>query len=147
MPTVERTITVPKPVSVVWDYLSDFTNTEEWDPPTVSTTRTSGDGGVGTTYKNVSSMLGHESEVDYEVVRFEPEQVFELTGSASGLSLRDTITFEAGRDTTTVTYRSEFSPHGVAKLATPVIAGGIEVLGSKVAASLEKHLLALPDAS
>ncbi|NGZ99852.1 hypothetical protein G5V59_04825 [Nocardioides sp. W3-2-3] len=77
MPTVERTITVPKPVSVVWDYLSDFTNTEEWDPPTVSTTRTSGDGGVGTTYKNVSSMLGHETEVDYEVVRFEPEQVFE----------------------------------------------------------------------
>lgn len=143
MPSVERTITVEKPVDVVWAYLSDFTNTEDWDPPTVSTVRTSGDGGVGTTYKNVSKMLGHETEVEYEVVRFEPHSVFELTGSASGLSLRDTITFEGDAGTTTVTYRSEFSPHGAAKLASPVIAGGIEVLGSRVAKSLEERLQAL----
>lgn len=143
MPSVERTITVEKPVDVVWAYLSDFTNTEDWDPPTVSTVRTSGDGGVGTTYKNVSKMLGHESEVEYEVVRFEPNSVFELTGSATGLSLRDTITFEGDADTTTVTYRSEFSPHGAAKLANPVIAGGIEVLGSRVVKSLEERLQAL----
>lgn len=143
MPSVERTITVEKPVESVWTYLTDFTTTEQWDPPTVSTERTSGDGGVGTTYHNVSRMLGREVEVDYEVVRFEPYEVFELTGSANGMSLRDTITFQSGEDTTTVTYRSEFSPHGVTKLASPVIAGGIEVLGSKVAASLEKHLLAL----
>ena len=125
MPSVERTITVDKPVDVVWAYLSDFTNTEDWDPPTVSTVRTSGDGGVGTTYKNVSKMLGHESEVEYEVVRFEPNSVFELTGSATGLSLRDTITFEGDADTTTVTYRSEFSPHGAAKrrVAREVLAG------------------------
>lgn len=143
MPSVERTITVERPVQAVWAYLTDFTTTEQWDPPTVSTERTSGDGGVGTTYHNVSRMLGREVEVDYEVVRYEPYAVFELTGAANGMSLRDTITFESGEETTTVTYRSEFSPHGVAKLASPLIAGGIEVLGSKVADSLEKHLLAL----
>lgn len=143
MPSVERTITVEKPVESVWAYLTDFTTTEEWDPPTVSTVRTSGDGGVGTTYHNVSKLLGHEADVDYEVVRFVPYELFEVTGSASGMSLRDTITFESGAGATTVTYRSEFSPHGVAKLATPVIAGGIEVLGSRVAASLEERLAAL----
>lgn len=143
MPTVERTVTVARPVEAVWAYLTDFTTTEQWDPPTVSTVRTSGDGGVGTTYHNVSSMLGHEVEVDYEVVQYEPYRVFELTGTANGIDLRDTLTFESGPETTTLTYRSEFSPNGAAKLATPLIAGGIEVLGSKVAASLEEHLLAL----
>ncbi|KRB73991.1 hypothetical protein ASE01_18520 [Nocardioides sp. Root190] len=143
MPTVERTITVDRPVEAVWAYLTDFCTTEQWDPPTVSTERTSGDGGVGTTYHNVSKLLGREAEVDYEVVRFEPYDVFELTGEGNGVSLRDTITFEAGQGTTTVTYRAEFSPHGAAKLANPVIAGGIQVLGSKVADSLEEHLLKL----
>lgn len=143
MPTVERTITVEKPVQAVWDYLTDFTTTEQWDPPTVSTVRTSGDGGVGTTYRNVSKMLGKEVEVEYEVVAFDPYERFELTGSANGMALRDTISFESGQETTTVTYRSEFSPQGAAKLATPLLAGGIEVLGSRVAASLEERLLAL----
>jgi uncharacterized protein YndB with AHSA1/START domain len=143
MPTVERTITVERPVGAVWAYLTDFTTTEQWDPPTVSTVRTSGDGSVGTTYRNVSRMLGREVEVEYEVVRYEPYEVFELTGAANGMDLRDTITFESGAETTTVTYRSEFSPHGVAKLAAPIVAGGIELLGNRAAASLEERLLAL----
>jgi uncharacterized protein YndB with AHSA1/START domain len=58
MPKIERTMTVQKPLDQVWAYLTDFTNTEEWDPPTVSTTRISGDGGVGTVYRNVSKILG-----------------------------------------------------------------------------------------
>ena len=143
MPTVERTITVQRPVEAIWTYLTDFTTTEQWDPPTVSTVCTSGDGGVGTTYHNVSRLLGREVEVDYEVVQYEPYRVFELTGTANGMDLRDTITFESGPETTTLTYRSEFSPKGAAKLATPLLAGGIELLGNRVAASLEERLLAL----
>jgi uncharacterized protein YndB with AHSA1/START domain len=32
---VERTLTVPRPVELVFDYLGDFTHTNEWDPGTV----------------------------------------------------------------------------------------------------------------
>lgn len=143
MPSVERTITVAQPVEKVWAYLSDFTTSEEWDPPTVSTTRTSGDGGVGTTYKNVSKFLGKETEVTYEVVRSEPNRVFELTGTASGMGLHDIITFEQQDGGTAVTYRSEFEPSGVAKLASPLLDGGLELLGTRVAKSLEEKLAAL----
>lgn len=80
MPSVERTITVDQPIAKVWAYLSDFRSTEEWDPPTVSTTRTSGDGGVGTTYHNVSKMLGSETEVDYVVTDHVVERVLQLRG-------------------------------------------------------------------
>lgn len=42
MQTIERTITVPTPLARAWGYLVDFTNTEEWDPPTGTTTRVAG---------------------------------------------------------------------------------------------------------
>src|SRR5687768_13045234 len=57
MPSIERTLTVHVPLERVWEYLTDFVTTEEWDPPTVSTTLVSGDGDVGSVYKNVSRIL------------------------------------------------------------------------------------------
>lgn len=45
MPTLERTITVDTPLDAVWAFLTDFTTTERWDPPTVSTELASGSGG------------------------------------------------------------------------------------------------------
>ena len=35
MATIRRTIEVPRPLTQVFDYLSDFTTTNEWDPGTV----------------------------------------------------------------------------------------------------------------
>ena len=69
---IVRTVTVDRPVAEVFAYLSDFTTTEEWDPGTVRTTRVSGDGGVGTTYHNVSRFLGRETELTYVVTDSEP---------------------------------------------------------------------------
>ncbi|MBM0125752.1 SRPBCC family protein [Pimelobacter simplex] len=143
MPSVERVVTVARPLEKVWDYLTDFTTTEEWDPPTVTTVRTSGDGGVGTTYRNISTFLGHDTEVEYQVVACVPHQLFELTGWATGVDLRDTIRFEEADGETTVSYRSTITPHGVGKLAAPVVKGGLELLGTRVAAKLEERLLLL----
>lgn len=141
MASVERTVTVQKPIRVVWDYVSDFRNTEEWDPPTVSTERTGGDGGVGTTYHNVSKMLGNETEVDYVVVEHEPTSRFVLRGDAGSVQLLDTITFaETPEGGTAVTYHAEFAPQGAAKLAAPLLPAALKVLGDKVAASLEEKL-------
>lgn len=141
MASVERTVTVQKPVERVWDYLTDFRSTEEWDPPTVRTERTSGDGGVGTTYHNTSAFLGHETEVDYEVVEHEPHRRFVLIGDAGSVQLRDTITFaETPEGGTAVTYHAEFEPQGAAKLTAPLLPPALKVLGDKVAASLQERL-------
>lgn len=143
MASVQRTVTVSTPVDKVWAYLSDFTTTEDWDPPTVRTVRTSGEGGVGTTYKNVSKVLGKEREVDYLVTAFEVERKFQLAGKASGLELLDTITFEPSGEGTSVTYHSEFRPLGAARLATPLLPVGLKILADQVEASLEAKLSAL----
>ena len=140
MPSVERTVTTDQPLTKVWEYLSDFTTTEEWDPPTVTTTRTAGDGGVGTTYHNVSKMLGSEQEVDYVVTKYDVEKTFQLAGDAGSIKLLDTITFSSTGTGTSVTYHAEFTPEGAAKLAEPLMPAGLKILADKVAASMQEKL-------
>lgn len=140
MQTIERTITVPTPLTRVWDYLLDFTRTEEWDPPTKSTTRVTGDGGVGTVYRNVTSLLGHDVESEYTVVDVEPRRLLRLEGENSGMKLRDTITFEGDDAGTTITYRAEFHPKGATKLLEPVLPLGLKRLGDKTSDQLEACL-------
>jgi len=143
MPSVERTVTVTQPIEKVWAYLSDFRTSEEWDPPTVSTVRTSGDGGVGTTYKNVSKFLGVETEVEYVVTEHVEHERFQLAGDAGSLELLDTLTFSSTGENTSVTYHAEFDPRGAAKLAGPLLPPALKVLADKVAASMEEKLARL----
>ncbi|MEO5854213.1 MAG: SRPBCC family protein [Nocardioides sp.] len=143
MPSVERTVTVTQPVEKVWAYLSDFRTTEEWYPPTVSTVRTSGDGGLGTTYRNVSSFLGSEQEVDYVVTEYVEHERFKLRGDAGSIKLLDTMTFQSAGDQTSVTYHAEFDPEGAAKVVELLMPPALKWLADKVAASLEEHLTRL----
>lgn len=143
MPSVERTVTVQKPIDQVWAYLSDFRTSEEWDPPSVTTTRTSGEGGVGTTYHNVSTFAGSETEVDYTVTEYVEQERLQLRGDAGSVQLLDTITFADSGSGTSVTYHAEFEPTGAAKLAEPLMPPALALLANKVASSLEEHLTAL----
>jgi uncharacterized protein YndB with AHSA1/START domain len=120
MPSVSRTVTVNRPLDEVFAYLSDFTNTEEWDAGTVRTTRVSGDGGVGTTYHNVSKFLGREVEVEYVVERVVPGEVFALRGENSSTVAHDTMTFREVPGGTEVTYAATFDFKGPFKLFDPL---------------------------
>lgn len=120
MPTFSRTVTVKRPLDEAFAYLSDFTNTEEWDAGTVRTTRVSGDGGVGTTYLNVSTFFGREVEVEYVVERVVPGELFALRGENSSTVAHDTMTFREVPDGTEVTYAATFDFKGPLKLLAPL---------------------------
>lgn len=141
---VERTVTVQKPLSAVWTYLADFTTTTEWDPGTVETERLTGDGGVGTTYRNVSNPTGIKTELTYTVEAYEPEHLITLHGRSDSIETVDTMTFAGDDQQTAVTYRAEFIPKGVAKLAEPLLPLGLKVLGDTTSDSLQEHLEQLP---
>lgn len=140
MPAIERIITVPGDREQIWAYLSDFTHTEEWDPPTRTTERVSGDGGVGTRYRNVSTFLGKETEATYTVVGYDAPQRFELEGEAGSMRLHDIITLEQDGPDVHVHYRAEFHPQGAAKVVTPLLPPGLKVLGDSAAKQMEKVL-------
>ena len=140
MPKIERTVTVQKPLEKVWDYLTDFTTTAQWDPGTVTTERIAGDRGPGTVYRNVSKVLGREVEIEYTVTQLEPQSLFQLSGKTSAMKMLDTMRFDQTPQGVAVTYTAEFEPQGMAKLAAPLMPLGLKKLGDDAAESMETAL-------
>lgn len=145
-PTVSRTFTTSSPPEAVFDYLADFTNAEEWDPGTVSCVRATGDGGIGTTYRNVSSFLGRESEIVYTAVELERPTRIHLTGHNEQFDGHDVLGIRARGTGSEVTYTAEFAFAGAARFATPLVAAYLPILARKTVAQLRTCLDALPSA-
>ncbi|MBC7631720.1 SRPBCC family protein [Aeromicrobium sp.] len=143
MKKIERTFTVAKPAAQVWEYLSDFRSTNDWDPGTVKTTLESGDGAVGSVYRNISKFAGKEVEIIYTVTKVEPGRQITLVGETGALTSTDTITVEGTTVGSEVTYEAQFVFHGVAKLAEPLMGLPLKKLGDDAKKSLEKTLRAL----
>jgi carbon monoxide dehydrogenase subunit G len=118
---VERTFTVTPPPEEVFDYLADFTHTNEWDPGTVDTTRTSGDGGVGTTYANTSEFMGRRTELVYETLVHERPARLQFRGHNKTATATDTLTFAPAQGGTEVHYRADFEFKGLVRLVAPLV--------------------------
>lgn len=141
---ISRTVEVDTPLDQVFAYLSDFTTTTEWDPGSVHTERVSGDGGVGTTYHNVSTFNGRETELDYEVTELVPRERFALRGENKTVVARDTMTFaETASGGSRVTYTADFEFKGLARLVAPLLGPAFKKLGDEAERGLRTHLGAL----
>ena len=139
-PSVTRRFTTTASVQTTYDYLRDFTNAEEWDPGTKTCERTSGDGGVGSTYRNVSSFLGREVELTYTTAELAPPTRVHLRGSNEQFEGHDVFSIrESGRGAE-VTYHAEFSFSGVARLGIPLVAAYLPFLAKKTVAELKACL-------
>jgi uncharacterized protein YndB with AHSA1/START domain len=119
---VERTFTVATPIETVFDYLADFTHTNEWDPGTIETRRVSGDGGVGTTYHNSSEFAGRKTDLTYETVALERPTRLQFRGTNKTATATDTLTFSpAGDGGTQVHYRADFEFTFPVSLVAPLL--------------------------
>lgn len=120
---VERTFTVSRPITDVFDFLSDFENTNEWDPGTVETTRIGGDGGSGTTYRNRSRFMGREVELSYETIEFRRPEFFSARGTNKSVTATDSMTFSKSGSGTQIDYRADFVFKGFVKFVAPFVVG------------------------
>jgi uncharacterized protein YndB with AHSA1/START domain len=143
MQSIERSVTVDRPLATVWEYLSDFTSTNEWDPGTVRTERRSGDGEVGTVYENTSKFLGRTTKLVYTVIEVEPQVRLKLRGENKSVTVHDTLSFEGDSTTTTVRYLAEFSFSGAAKLTEPLMSIPLKKLGDDAERKLGETLRGL----
>ncbi|MEU4195638.1 SRPBCC family protein [Kribbella sp. NPDC026611] len=140
MITIEREVTVAATPDRVFDYLADFETTMEWDPGTITTTRLTGDGGVGTTYRNLSRFAGRETELRYTVEQHDRPHRIVLRGENRTVLARDTMTFTAHAHLTHVTYRAEFTFKGLARLAEPFLRKPFDKLGNDAEEGLRNAL-------
>ena len=139
---VERTFTVPRPVTEVFAYLSDFTTTNEWDPGTRSTTRTSGDGGLGTTYDNVSEFMGRSVELTYETVTHDAPRRVQFRGRNGRTTATDSFSLTAlAGGGTSVHYRADFDFPFPLSLVAPLVVGlRLPALADETIAQMQRCL-------
>ena len=137
---LERTVLTQADPEKVFAYLSDFTTTTEWDPGTVRTERVSGDGGVGTTYRNVSKFLGRESELTYTVITLETPRTIALRGENATVVAHDTMQVRPDGGGTRVTYTADFAFKGVARFVAPLLRPALNRLGDHAEEGLAEAL-------
>ncbi|PZS14079.1 MAG: polyketide cyclase [Pseudonocardiales bacterium] len=145
MITVQRAVEVDRPLEAVFDYLADFTHTEQWDPGTVSTVRTdSGPLGVGARFHNVSEFRGRRTELDYRVMRFDPGEHLTFTGDNRTVTATDDLALRASASGTHITYRAHFRFKRWARLAEPLLKRGFQKIADDTVAQLRATLETLP---
>ena len=140
---LRRTVVIDKPRDAVFDYLSDFTTTTEWDPGTVLTVNHHGDGRAGTTYLNTSTFLGRKTQLTYVVREFVPGELIRLRGENKTVTAVDTMTFRSIEAGTEVTYTAEFTFKGPSRLLAPLLKPAFELLGNHAQAGMRKALCQL----
>lgn len=138
---IERTVTVATPIEEVFEYLKDFENTREWDAGTISTTRISGDGDVGTRYRNVSRFLGRETELTYVLEEAESPRRLKLRGSNRTVTAHDTMTLtRTASGGTELHYLAEFDFAGPSRFVAPLLAPAFWHLGNGAEKGLKDAL-------
>ena len=142
---LQKTVVVDKPLDAVFDYLADFSTTTEWDPGTVVTERLHGDGGVGTTYLNVSTFLGRQTRLEYVVQQFIPGERVLLRGENRTVVSIDAMTFSrtGERRGTEVTYCAELTFKGPSRLLAPFLRPAFARLGRAAQTGMREALTRL----
>ena len=135
-----RTVVTDKPLGAVFDYLSDFSTTSDWDPGTISTERLRGDGTVGTSYLNTSKFLGRTTRLTYVVEEFIDRRLIRLRGENKTVVAVDTMTFRVAPSGTEVTYTAQFSFKGLSRLVAPLLRPALNRLGDEAAARMTATL-------
>lgn len=131
MPSVSRTFSTVATPDAAYAYLADFTHAEEWDPGTQTCERTSGDGGVGTAYRNVSTFLGREVEITYTTAELAPPTRVHLRGINEQFEGHDIFEITAAGRGSQVRYTAEMSFSGLSRFASPVVAAYLPILARK----------------
>jgi carbon monoxide dehydrogenase subunit G len=141
--SVQRSFVVSRPMAEVVGYLEDFSHAEAWDPGTERCTRTdSGAVAVGSRWHNVSQFRGRQTELDYELVRRDPDRLT-FRGTNKTATSTDDMSFATAGQGTSITYRANVEFHGLAKLAGPLIQRGFEKLADETVSQLTRVINAL----
>ena len=132
MPIVNRTVVLPRKPEEVFDYLADFSTTEEWDPGIVSATRVGSDPiGVGSRFDLISEFMGRQIAVPYEITEYDRPNRFVIIGENARFKGIDTLEVTPEGDGTRVSYTADFRMKGIAKLFEPFLGGVFDKLSDK----------------
>jgi uncharacterized protein YndB with AHSA1/START domain len=122
MARFEVSTTIRRPIEDVFAVLSDFSNGSKWSSGQAEPAVRTSDGpiGVGSTWHDVSKIIGRRFEADIEFTEFEPNRKIVFT-STKPFPFTSTVTFEPTAGGTRVVQTIQAEPGGFFKLAEPLV--------------------------
>jgi len=141
MARYSATVQTSKPIKETFDYLSDFSTTEEWDPGTTAAERLDdGPVGEGARFKLRAVFMGRESELVYEITEFEAPRRVVLRGENRAVVSTDEMTFDPVDGGTRVTYDADLRFKGLVRLAEPLLAREFRRVGDRALLGMQNAL-------
>jgi uncharacterized membrane protein len=127
MAHAEGTVTIERPVQVVFDFLADGLNNPLWRTSVLDIERIPGKpDGVGAVYKQgLRGPGGRRIDGDFQISELKPNELIGFQVVAGPARPSGSYRFEAVGNSTRVTFTLHFEPKGLNKLMDPMIASNM----------------------
>jgi uncharacterized protein YndB with AHSA1/START domain len=137
MKRVERTAIIAAPPAVLFAYLADLDNLDEWMAGIVSAEVTSdGELGAGTTARVVRALGSQRVEAPLTVAEYDPPHHLVITSEVSGVNVAASLDLSAtADDATDLRFAMEIRGSMLTRFMEPMIAGAA---GGEIDATLER---------
>lgn len=133
-------IDLPIPPERAFAELADFSRTALWDPGVTGAARLDeAPLGVGSRFEVHVAFLGRSRAFEYAITEFDPPHRVVLLADDASMRLVDEITFAPRAEGTRVAYEVRCEPHGVFRLAAPLLDLALPRIGRVAAAGLRQH--------
>jgi uncharacterized protein YndB with AHSA1/START domain len=134
MPVIEHKVMINRPVTDVFRFVTDFSNSPKWQPSGVSLER-AGKVRIGDMIVGQQRIMGRMQHVNADVVDFSPNQKLVFSGIMGGYAFRTTYTFNfSGTGGTEVAITTDIRIPWFYFLFRPFVLSG---LNSQTAAALQ----------
>ena len=122
MATLSSSITINKPVDVVWKFFTDINSNMKWRSDLKEVKQlTPGAVGVGTRFSEVSEFMGQKMESPQEITAFDVNKKFGLKSIGGPIPFSGAFNFEPAGNGTKISVQFEFTPGGFFKLAEGMV--------------------------
>jgi NAD(P)-dependent dehydrogenase (short-subunit alcohol dehydrogenase family) len=138
---LKESICIRKNIEYVFNYVSDFSFIQEWDPGVVSSARRHPKKtGVGSGYDLTLKFGPFRPAMKYKVIEYEPLSKVVLKGEGESFSAIDTICFKKTTAGTRIDYQVDIRFYGVGKYLEGFLSPIMKRIGKRAMSGLEQTL-------
>lgn len=127
MISLESEIFINRMPEDVFAFVFEPANVAQWQESVVLAEFTSeGPLGMGSTWRNVSKMIGQEIDIEFEVIDYDPPHRLCYKSLSGPVQTKTCVTFESQNGGTLLTFSGEGKPGGFFKIAEGILRKRLE---------------------
>ena len=121
MITVDATVLVRRPAQEVFAFLADFRHDLQWRSQLVGVERTSAQGGLGGTWRQMAWAGPRRVTSEYAVTVYQPPHRLSFRSTAGPADVAGDYQLQPDGDSTRVAFTASFQPRGLLRTLEPAL--------------------------